>query len=186
MGFLSRLHRDRRGVAMLELALALPLLLLLFIGGYDVVRLLVVSQKLDRLARAMADLATQGRSISTADLQQIYEVTDTIMWPFNFATDGRVVVSGLKANGSNIKVSWQATGAGSLSASSRIGVQGGTAQLPSGFTLSGSETSVAAEAFFDFRPVFSSVPFFGTLVSRSVLYKTALFPPRLDRLDTLG
>jgi Flp pilus assembly protein TadG len=186
MGLLSRLHRDRRGVAMLELALALPLLLVLFIGGYDVVRLLVLNQKLDRLARAMADLATQGRSISTADLQQIYEVTDSVMWPFNFASSGRIVISGLKANGSNVKVTWQATGAGSFSAASRIGTQGGTAHLPSGFTLSGSETSVAAEAFFDFRPVFSSVPFIGVIVSPSLLYRTAFFPPRLAPLDSLG
>lgn len=179
MSLLSRLKRDRRGATMVELALALPIFLILIIACADMVRLIVLHQKLDRLSRAMADLSSQSRGLTSADLAQIYEVTDSIMWPFDFASSGRVFISGLGANGAAVKVNWQAQGAGALSASSRIGSQGGAATVPSGFTLQGSETSVAAEAFFDYQPIFTSVPFFGSIVEAGILYHSSFFPPRL-------
>ena len=54
-----RLAKDRRGVAYIEFALALPFLILFVAGIVDLTRMLLLHQKVDKAAFTMNDLITQ-------------------------------------------------------------------------------------------------------------------------------
>lgn len=62
---LKQLIRNRRGTAMIEFALVLPLLLTMFIGGYVLADMIASARKVTVATRALADLVSRNVSPST-------------------------------------------------------------------------------------------------------------------------
>ena len=82
---LSRFRRDRRGVAAVEFAMMLPIMLLLFIGVVDVTRGVIASRKLNLLSRTLADLVSQEpTAIPTpiSEIQTIFAAASAVMAPY--------------------------------------------------------------------------------------------------------
>jgi Flp pilus assembly protein TadG len=178
---LRRLVGDRSAAAMVEFAISLPAMMLLLLAGVDLARLVIVNQKLDRVATAMGDLVAQAQTISSADMTNIYAATSYIASPFDFQHNGVVIVSSVSLVNNKLHVNWQSRGSGNLTTASKIGVSGGNASLPSGLTVAGTDTLITAEVYFNFTP------FFGlSLVPGAQLYHTAYFRPRLGSLNTLN
>jgi Flp pilus assembly protein TadG len=178
---LGRLRRDRSGAIMAEFAICLPLLMAVLVYGVDLSRLIIASQKMDRVAAGMGDLVAQAKSLTSTDLANIYAAVDYVARPFDFDHDGVVIISSVSLVGSMLKVNWQSRGAGNLNVASKVGVSGGRATLPSGMTISDDNTVIVAEVYFNFTPIFN-LP----LVPASQLYHTAFFRPRLGDLDSLN
>jgi len=175
------LWRDRSGVAMIEFAAFLPVLVLLLLGGVDLARFIIVNQKLDRVAAGMGDLVAQAQTLTTAQLNDIYAATKFIATPFDFSSNGVVIVSSVSLTSGVMRINWQSRGSGSLNAVSKIGTAGGVAKLPTGMTVTGTNTLIAAEVYFNFTS------FFGlSLVPNTQLYHTSYFRPRLGSLNTLN
>ncbi len=178
---LGRLAGDRSGAAMVEFAISLPAMMLLLLAGVDLGRMVIVNQKLDRVATAMGDLVAQAQTISSADMTNIYAATSYIATPFDFQHNGVVIVSSISLVSGKLHVNWQSRGSGALTIASKIGVSGGNASLPTGLTVAGNDTLIAAEVYFNFTP------FFGlSVVPSRQLYHTAYFRPRLGSLNTLN
>lgn len=59
---LRRLLRDRSGSAMLEFAYVMPVMVLLYIGGYEVSDLIACNRKVGIAARSLTDLASRSLS----------------------------------------------------------------------------------------------------------------------------
>jgi len=157
---IGRLFHHRRGAALAELALVIPLFTVLIFGVVEFGRLLLAGLKLDRAAATAADLVAQSRSLDEAMLAELLDAARLVADPFNLPAGGRLVVSGigLDAAGSP-RLHWQrCSGNGAKDARSGLGAQGGPAKLPAGFTLRPGETLIAAEIFFDFQPMFLRGP----------------------------
>src|SRR5690606_24002629 len=92
---LRRLRRDRRGSALVEFALTLPVLILLGIGGLDFVTYLLLQQKLQNAAFSFADLAARDKTLSVAQLDNIFMSVQHVTRPFDFAANGRAAVTGI-------------------------------------------------------------------------------------------
>ncbi len=178
---LRRLRRDRSGAILVEFAICLPLLMAVLLYGVDLSRLIIASQKMDRVAAGMGDLVAQANTLSSTDLTNIYAAVNYVAKPFDFTHDGVVILSSVSLVGGTLKINWQSRGGGSLDVASKIGVSGGTATLPSGLTITDSNTLIVAEVFFNFTPLFE-LP----LVPANQLYHTAFFRPRLGDLTTLN
>ena len=73
------LGRDRRGSVLTEAAVILPFLVLLLLGGYDIARLALLQQKLSRTAIAVADMVSQGETISEPEVDGIMSATTTML-----------------------------------------------------------------------------------------------------------
>lgn len=86
----SRLLRDRTGVAAVEFALILPLLLILLIGMAETTSALSFKRKLSQTAFSVADLVSQSSSVSSSDITDLMTAADAIMEPFS--SDGMTVV----------------------------------------------------------------------------------------------
>jgi Flp pilus assembly protein TadG len=89
-----RLGGDRSGVAAVEFALLLPLMLTLYFGAVEFGDALTIDRKVTHVSSSLADLVTQARTISDEDMVNILNATASIIIPYD---DGllRIKVSGV-------------------------------------------------------------------------------------------
>lgn len=179
--FARRLLGDRRGTALVEFAVAAPVLILLSLGGVDFALYLLLLQKLQNAAFNVADLAARDKTLAVQDLDNIFLAVDHIIKPFDFGGQGLAIVSGVSVVGSSSRpqVVWQRSGAGALQAMSAVGRNGQAAQIPSSIVMSTGDTVIATEVFFQYEPLF------GFILKPKILYRTAFFKPRLGSLQNL-
>jgi Flp pilus assembly protein TadG len=174
MTLFANRHRQR-GVMMIEAAIILPVFLALMIGGFELARYINLNEKLSRASVTVSDIVSRSNNLTEAQIQDVFFGVQTILSPyFGNGSDSRVIISSVtRPANQNPTVVWQRNGAGTLAAPSRVGVQGGTAVLPAGFTLANNESVIIAEIFYAFEPMFAS----SDLVAHR-LYDRSLFRPR--------
>jgi Flp pilus assembly protein TadG len=78
----ARARRDERGVAAVEFAMLLPLMLTLYIGAVEVSQMVAADRKVTLAARTVADLAAQATTLNNADMTNILKAASAVMYPF--------------------------------------------------------------------------------------------------------
>lgn len=73
---------NRRGVAAVEFALVVPILLVLYIGTLELSMGLTVNKRIARIASTVADLVTQQEEVDQQTLHGIMGVAESIMYPY--------------------------------------------------------------------------------------------------------
>lgn len=173
---------DRRAVVLAEMAMVTPVVIVIALGGFEITRYALLTQKLDRLSVTVADLVSQSTAMSTTQLNQIFTAAGPIMTPFGIGGDGVVIVSSVSAsNGSGARISWQRSGGGSLVQASALGAASQPAVLPAGFVVRDGENAIIAETYYNYVPMFVA-----DLVPPRQLYHRAMFRPRFGSLASLG
>ncbi len=177
-----RRRRKESGVAAVEFALMLPILLVLLLGSLDITRLMLYQQKVDRISFSVTDLVTQAQSVSVAKMNDIALAAAQIMQPFPFGVEGVIIVSSIykDPNQSFPTIRWQYTGGGTLGRGSQIGNVNGTPTLPNGLTLNDKDNVIITETYYRFTPVFNS-----GFTPPADIYKVAIYKPRLGALLSL-
>lgn len=172
---------SRRGTVLVEAAIAMPILLLLLLGGLEFGRYVLLTQKMQRAAMTVGDLIAREKTLTTAQADALLVAITASLTPFP-VSEGRVIVSSItrQSNGNTI-INWQRKGAGSIPFDSRFGSAGNPASNL-GITLANGETVITAEVRYDYQPW---VMTFGVLPA-GYLYQNAYFRPRLSDLTTLG
>ncbi|BBD97977.1 pilus assembly protein [Sphingobium amiense] len=89
---IDALRRHLAGMAAVEFALTAPVLILMFLGTFQVTDAVGAKRKLGIATRAIADLTTQYTSISSSEADSILQSSNQIMAPYN-AAPGTFVVS---------------------------------------------------------------------------------------------
>ncbi len=172
--------RERGSVA-IEFALALPIWIILLLGSSDGAFLMILSQRVDRIAYSVTDIVTQSEMVTLDDLDNIMLAAGQLMEPFPFDAQGVVVVSSVyKPAGQATRISWQYAGGGSLIRDSRLGTAGSTPLLPNGLTLNDNDNVIIAEVYYAFTPLFINAG----ILSAGDLYRVAIYKPRLSPLIT--
>ena len=92
---LRRIKRDNKGVAAVEFALILPLMLTLYFGSAEITQGVLASRKMALLSRTLSDLVAQQSSASTTDcpaagvcditMGKIFAAASVVMSPFSTA-----------------------------------------------------------------------------------------------------
>jgi len=177
---IRRVLRDRRGNLSVELGMAMPVLAGLLLTGVEITRYVLINQKVERTSATIADLVAQSYGMSEAEMSSLFTASSYVMDPYDVETEGQVVVSSISTSGGVATINWQrAYGGGS--GGSALGVEGGTANLPSGFEVRDGESVVATEVFYDYEPMI-----FQTVLEGDTLYKYAIFRPRFSSLETIS
>ena len=180
---LRRFAEDCRGVAAVEFALILPILVLLAIGCFEVPRFVLVFQKLARTASAVADLTAQAdEPLTTNQMADIFTAGQITMQPYDVVASGRIYISSINnPSGSGVIMTWQKNNGGAVTTASKLGTEGGnpSGNLPAALLPASNEEVLAAEVYYNYTPVIKSIIYNG-----SQLYMIAYTRPRNHNLLT--
>jgi Flp pilus assembly protein TadG len=102
----KKFHKADEGIAAIETAFVLPLMVLLYFGLVDVTGLISFNRKITAAANLTSDLVGQRRtSILKAEIDDIYNATAMIMAPTPMS-DVRVEVYGFRNVGGTVTQIW--------------------------------------------------------------------------------
>lgn len=112
-GVLIRLHRlakrfigDRQGVGAIEFAILFPILVMLYIGAFEITIGLSISKRASRAAGTITDIVTQQKSVTKSWLADMPSVANAVFVPYG-STDLTVKVTGIALDGTATpKVAW--------------------------------------------------------------------------------
>ena len=187
---LSRLRRDRSGVAITEAALILPFFLAAGLWGIELANYSLTTMKAGQLAGHVADNASRIGDISTLENRRIYEsdINDLLLGAslqagprMNLYDHGRVVISSLEVNAEGEQyIHWQRC-MGTYNAASSYGNEGDV--LPDGmgppgrkvYALEG-DAVIFVELQYEYQPLISA-----SLVGKSAIKSIASFTVRSSR-----
>ncbi|TJW36747.1 MAG: pilus assembly protein, partial [Mesorhizobium sp.] len=88
-----RFCSDRRGVAAVEFALIVPLLLVMYFITMEASQAIETSKKVGRVASMVADLVTQQPTVVRADLEDIMRIGSSTLRPYNRSAPDIIVTA---------------------------------------------------------------------------------------------
>ncbi|VVT08799.1 conserved hypothetical protein [Sphingomonas sp. EC-HK361] len=98
--------QDRRAVGAIEFAMTAPFLILLYLGGYQLMDAISAYRKTSMTVRTMADVTTQFTSMQAADVDNVMAAATSVMTPYA-ASNAVTRVSEIWINpGTQPKVKW--------------------------------------------------------------------------------
>lgn len=89
------LIRDQRGIAAVEFALIVPLLLSLYFVTMEVSQAIETNKKVSRMSSMVADLVTQQQAISQCEVNAVMTIGDSILQPYS-RSDSTIKVTAIQ------------------------------------------------------------------------------------------
>lgn len=100
LALVRRLRSDVRGLAMIEFAMAAPVLITLGLAGAEVTHMAVAVMRVNQISTAISDNVARVRdSIDESDVNEALLSAKFIGTGLDFNANGRVVVSSVEPNG---------------------------------------------------------------------------------------
>ncbi|MBA5723584.1 TadE/TadG family type IV pilus assembly protein [Candidatus Liberibacter sp.] len=91
--WIFRMIRCENGVAGIEMAIILPLLLIIYMGTYQITILYSTSKRMTRIASSIGDFVAQEVSINSTYLNNLKRFAESVMLPYKI-NDLSITVSG--------------------------------------------------------------------------------------------
>ena len=79
----ARLVRDNRGVAAVEFAIVVPLMLVMFFGTVEFTSGVAVKRKVSILTQSLGDLVSRYQSVNDTDIANFNKIADAILTPYS-------------------------------------------------------------------------------------------------------
>jgi len=144
---ITRLGRDRSGLALLEFAFAMPVMLMLGLYGVEIANLALVNLRVSQIALNLADNAGRVGTTSALNTQQLREVdVNDILQAVRYqgsgiklTTNGRIILSSLE----NIQQSYDSAPVQRIHWQRCIGLKSGTGYDSGTGYVSGTTTTTA-------------------------------------------
>ena len=124
------LLKDRRGVAMTEFALTLPIFIIALTGGVELTNLALVHLRLNHVAETAADNASRIRTqMDENDIAEMFGGIELEGKPIKLAEKGRIILSsvqdnGRPGNGKGQMIRWQRCHGSKTAKAPRYGKEG--------------------------------------------------------------
>src|SRR5580700_3342027 len=106
---LLKLLTDRLGSAATEFALVFPIMLVMFLGTFEVANAVIIYMKVIDAADTVSDLVAQYKTLASSDLDNVYIAGQLIMQPTSGTGLGFAIASvAFDPNTGAPSVAWQA------------------------------------------------------------------------------
>jgi Flp pilus assembly protein TadG len=106
----AALIQDRSGIAAIEFAVIVPIMLVMFFGTVEFSSGVAVDRKVTLVARTLSDLTSQSTTVATTDTANFFAASVAILTPYA-STPVKAAISELYVNPSTLKatVQWNQT-----------------------------------------------------------------------------
>lgn len=136
---------DVRGVAAVEFAVILPLVLMLFFGTIGVSSGVAVQRKVVVLTRTLSDLISQAKTISDTDINNAFNISTAVMAPYSSGpVKARISQIYIDPDTQQAKLVWS-KGFNEAAAAC------GAVSIPSGLAI-GDTYLIMSEVSYDYTP----------------------------------
>lgn len=160
------LMRDKRGIALIEFAFVLPFLVLLFVGGFQLLDAISAYRKVGKTVRTLADLTTQNTTITAAQADEILGAAQQVMSPYTLSA-AVMRISQIQIDASNrATISW------SRSLNGTAFVTGSTFTMPASLNVP-NKYYIYSEITYTYTPSIAS-----TMIGTIPLSQTIFMSPR--------
>lgn len=78
-----RLARDKRGVAAVEFAIVVPLMMVMFFGMIEFTGGVAVKRKVSMATQALGDLASRYQNVVDQDITNFFAIADAMLMPYS-------------------------------------------------------------------------------------------------------
>ncbi|QIG81871.1 pilus assembly protein [Sphingosinithalassobacter tenebrarum] len=166
---LARLHRDSKGLALLEFALSLPILLALSLTGAELTNFITTRMRLSQLALHIADngarIGTGGqlmvKKISEGDIDDLLTGAGLQAGELDLYTHGRVIISSLEPDpdhNDRYKIGWQRCRGDLTSHDSAFGEENddnltGMGPIDQKVTAPAGGGTIFVEVYYEYQPL---------------------------------
>lgn len=154
----ARFAHSQKGMAAVEFALIVPVMLIAYLGATDLTQALAIDRKLGQVASTVSDLVARETQVSGEDIHGFFNAGRAIMRPFDFEKT-RLELTILEVEGSSVRV------VGTTSHHGDSWTTGGGENHtlpPQMMTVANGQYVVTANASYEFNPLFTTV-FNGTV-----------------------
>ncbi len=175
--FARRFARARDGIAAVEFAFVVPIMLCMFIGVVELSQAITVDRRVSHIASSTADLVTRQQTLTTTTLNDYMQIIDHLMAPYS-ATPLKMTISSVYNTTSAptvSKVCWvyHRNNSSGQGAKTSLTAGGTYAGLPANILDStGGSSAIAVDVSYLYQPVLffssSSVKLQGAQVSSFV------------------
>ena len=133
---LVRFRQDKRGVAAVEFAFIVPLMLVLLFGMIDTSSGVAIDRKVTLTARTLSDLVSQGSKVTSTDISNFFKMGSAVMTPYSVtpATMTQKITQLAVDSSKKVKVVWSYSGS----------VSGNTVTVSTGYAKDTVVTTVPA------------------------------------------
>lgn len=154
---------DARGLAAVEFALIVPVMLTIYFGTIETTNALTASRRVTNVAQTAADLVAQAASVSTSDLNDVFAASAAILTPFDTAAV-KITITSVVANSSNVtRVAWSAAYGGATARATNSSIT-----LPAGLTTAGTSVIMAEVTYTYTSPIGTFIT--GPIIMTEVAY----------------
>lgn len=179
-------RRDERAAAVVEMALFLPLFIMIFYGVIEFSRMMIIQQKLEKMVSTAGDFMTRSEFACSDDFPQFRTIVQNIMSPFAF--EGDIIFTSLVNNNNDVPpcvagaacISWQ-DGTGS-----RIGSAGShPTNLPGSLIVDQGHNYIVTELVYNYQPLLALSGNFISGIAPRQVYLFNIHKPRQGSLSQL-
>jgi len=103
---LAKIRKARSGMAAVEFALILPVMLALVFGSIEVTNLLICKTDVTNTASTAADLIAQETQISNTDMNNVFSALSALVFPFPSSNTQVIITSIIDDGHGGGKVAW--------------------------------------------------------------------------------
>jgi Flp pilus assembly protein TadG len=145
-----RFGRARRGIAAVEFAMLLPVLVVLFLASFDAGRALTIYMKVRAATFSLAAITNQYQTMALTDMQSVTGATSVIMSPYPNSSAVITVSQVTVASATSATVAW------SYSLNGTALAQNSSVTLPTNLTTCGSYPCylIYAQVSYPYTPMF--------------------------------
>jgi Flp pilus assembly protein TadG len=170
--FFVRLHRDASGLALLEFAFALPILLVMSLTGAELTNYITAKMRMSQIALHLADNAARigtgsqlvAKTITEADINDLFQGANLQAGELNLQANGRVIVTSLEPTASpntagTYKIGWRRCYGAKTTYARKYPTGSGTTNLtglgPTGrqVTAPDNGATMFIEVYYEYRPI---------------------------------
>ncbi len=180
---LKRFRHARSGVAVVEFALVVPIMLVVYVGAIEASTLISMDRKVQSVAGAVGDLVARAdKSLTTSQMRDYFRAASGIMTPYSSEPVLQVVTAISVGEDEVARVVWSRQLQNGQYSATTPHAQGSVFPLPKEMIdISKGQMVIAAEASYSYTPLFGLV--FNQPIS---LYRSSFYLPRFGGTITIN